>query len=82
MAKGKGRAVSDDLDAIATSLQSDYDRAIMRLQQLEAAAERINGFAGHDDCCWINRFPNEGVCSCGYTSAYRAVLDALGGPEK
>ena len=74
--------MSDDLDAIATSLQADYDRAIMRLQQLEAAAERINGFAGHDDDCWINRFPNEGVCNCGYTSAYRAVLDALGGPEK
>lgn len=70
--------MSTDLDAIATSLQSDYDRAIMRLSQLEAAAERVAGFAGHDWQCTLNRFPSEGVCSCGYTSAYRFLLDTLG----
>lgn len=70
--------MSDDLDAIATSLQADFDRAIIRLSQLEAAAERVAGFAGHDDDCTLNRFPNEGICSCGYTSAYRFLLDTLG----
>ncbi len=69
--------MSDDLDAIATSLQSDYDKAIMRLAQLEAAAVRVNGFAGHDDDCALNRFPSKGVCSCGYTAAYRFLLDTL-----
>lgn len=55
-----------------------YALALERLQQLEAAALRVNGFAGHDDDCAINRYPNEGVCSCGYTSAYRFLLDQLG----
>lgn len=72
---------TDNLDAIATSLQADYDRAIMRLSQLEAAAERVAGFAGHDWSCTLNRFPNEGACSCGYTAAYRLLLDKLGGQK-
>lgn len=75
---GREIEARDDLDTIATSLQADYDKAIFRLSALEAAALRLNGFAGHDDDCALNRFAASDACSCGYTAAYRLLLETLG----
>lgn len=62
----------------ASDLQADHDKAVMRLSSALVAIERLAGFAGHDHDCTLNRFPNEGICSCGYTSAARACLDVRG----
>lgn len=35
--------------------------------------ERLIGYAGHDDACTTNRFPGQGVCSCGLSSLLQRV---------
>lgn len=62
-----------NLDQIATRLQIEHDRAVLRLGGLEQLIEHVLPYIQHKPGCSINENPDY-VCSCGLDGPHDELI--------